>query len=206
TGFSGTGASALNMACINATCTGHFRDNTITHTAPANVDALSAVLEGSGTATIDISNNVISGSFSRGIFAQARLGTGTMNANIASNNVTQTDATGLQVIRVENGASCTGACTQSNSICLNMHNNSATPAGANNAYQVRNRGASSNCPSCVFQLQNFSAGGSCATASGSSVSDIQCYITNTKSNAGTPIGVTIDTAFTNNAGSCPSAP
>jgi len=206
TGFSGTGASALNLACINATCTGHFRDNTITHTAPANVDALSAVLEGSGTATIDISSNVISGSFSRGIFAQARLGTGTMNANIASNNVTQTDATGLQVIRVENGASCTGACTQSNSICLNMHNNTATAAGANNAYQLRNRGASSNCPSCVFQLQGFTTNGSCPTASGSSVSDIQCYVTNTKTNGGTPIGVTIDTAFTNNAGSCPTAP
>ncbi len=198
TGFAATGSSALNLACINGTCTGKFRDNSINHTAGVGVNAISVVQEGTGTATVEVSSNVASGNFQRGISGQARLGTGTLNLTVLSNSLTQTNAGGLQVVNVEAGGSFLTPTDHANHICLNMGLNNATPAGSNDAYRLRNRGAASGCTACQFQLQNFAGNGALS-------GDVATWITTTKANTGTPITVSIDNAFSTSGG-CPTPP
>ena len=102
------------------------------------------------------------------------------------------------------GGSGTG---HGNTICLDMHNNTVNlgpSATYTAAYRLTSRGPSA-CTlggGCSFQLQGFVTTGSCPTASGSSTTDVACYVTNTKVNAGTPVSVTATAAFVNSGG-CP---
>ena len=196
TGFQHHGIMAFNVACINSTCDGKFRDNSILHSAPANVNAVNIVQEGSGTNTIEITSNTISGSFQRAIHIQSRLGTGQTNATVTSNTMTATNVGGLQVFNAETGSSTVAPEDYSNKICLDLASNSATPAGTMDAYRLRNRGpssASQKCTGCVFQLENFAG-------NGSNAGDVATWVTTTKSNAGLPINVSIDNAFSTSAG------
>jgi hypothetical protein len=117
----------------------------------------------------------VSGNFQRGLHAQSRSGSGSLSLHVSGNTFTQTDLNGLQVMNVEVGASG-GATT--NSICLNLTNNSATPAGGNSAYRLFHR------TGYTYQLQNL------VQASTTLVGDVQTWVTTTKSNAGTPVSVT----------------
>jgi hypothetical protein len=198
TGFSSTGSGAIFVthASTGGTSTGTINDNSISHTAGPGTNALQIVIEGSGVSggigTATISNNVISGNYQRGIHAQARVGTATLNLTLNNNTLTGTDITNtaLQQINVENGGSGAG---HANTICLNMLNNSVNLGpGATYlaAYRLINR------TGCTYNLQNFAGNGLNTT-------DIQNWVTTVKSNTGTPVSVTLGPGFGTSAG-CPT--
>jgi hypothetical protein len=179
TGFSSTGSLALVLTCTTSgTCQGAFDDNTITHTAGTATNAMQLVVEGNGTGRATVSNNVVSGNFQRGLHAQSRSGTGTLALHVTDNTFTQTDVNGLQVMNLEVGASGGGT---TNSLCLNLEDNTATPAGANQAYRLFHR------TGYTYQLQNL------VQASTTNTADVQTWVTTTKGNTGTPVGVNIGT-------------
>jgi hypothetical protein len=187
TGFSSTGSVALILTCTTTgTCQGAFTNNSITHTAGTATNAMQVVVEGNGTGIVTVANNIVSGDFQRGLHAQSRAGSGSLSLHATGNNFTQTDAAGLQVMNLEVGASGGGT---TNSMCLNLANNISTPAGANSAYRLLHR------TGYTFQLQNL------VQASTTNTADVETWVTTTKSNTGTPVGVSIGTtAFTTSAG------
>lgn len=204
TGFSGTGTLAIAVTHVSAgaTTSGTIDDNSIAHTAGPSTNAMQVVLEGGGTVTTRIANNVISGNFQRAIQGQSRLGTGTLNLTLDNNTANGTDVTGsaLQVFNLETAGSGTG---HGNSICLNMLDNDATfGAGATYtaAYRLVNRGLA-NCTlgACHFKLQNF-------VGNGASTVDVQHWVTDPpKSNTtgGNVVAVTATQAFEASVGACP---
>jgi hypothetical protein len=76
-----------------------------------------------------------------------------------------------------------------NSMCLNLATNTATPAAGMSAYRLVHR------TGYTYQLQNL------AQASTTNPSDVQTWVTTTKTNTGAPVAVVIGTsAFTTSAG------
>lgn len=208
----GTASIALAVRHFtNGTIVGKVRNNAVTHIAGASTDAVSIInqgtgsnaspgssLTGNGTGTVTIANNNVSGNFQRGIYAQSAFSNGVFNLTINNNTVNGTDAGGLQGIFVETGGSGQGS---GNDICLNEFSNNVTMAGGS-AYRLVSRGAA-NCTiagGCTFALEGFVPTGSCLTANGSSTADVMCYITNTRSNVGSPIAVTATQPYVNSAG------
>jgi Big-like domain-containing protein/Calx-beta domain-containing protein len=208
----GTGSSALVVRHFtNASIMGKVRSNSVIHLAGPGTDAVSIInqgtgsnaspgssISGNGTGTISISSNNVSGDFQRGIYAQSAFSNGVLNLTINNNTVIGTSASALQGIFVETGGSGQGS---GNDICLNEFSNNVTMAGGS-AYRLVSRGAT-NCTiagGCTFSLEGFVPTGSCPTASGSSTADVMCYITNTKSNVGSPIAVTATQPYVNSAG------
>ncbi len=187
TGFSGTGSVALIMTCTSSgTCQGAFRGNSINHTAGTATNAMQAVVEGDGTGRVQISNNTISGNCQRCLHAQSRAGTGSLSLQVSNNTMTGTDINGLQVMNFEVGASGGGT---TNSMCLNLAGNTATPASGMSAYRLLHR------TGYTYQLQNL------AQASTTNTADVQTWVTTTKANTGTPVSVTIGSSpFTTSAG------
>lgn len=208
----GTGTTALIVRHFtNGSIVGKVRSNNVTHIAGPGTDAVSIINQGNGsnsspgastigngTGTISVSSNNVSGDFQRGIYSQAAFSNGVLNLTINNNTVNGTSASGLQGIFVETGGGGQGS---GNDICLNEFSNSVTMAGGS-AYRLVSRGAA-NCTiagGCTFALEGFVPSGSCPTAIGSSTADVMCYITNTKSNAGSPIAVTATQPYVNSAG------
>ncbi len=194
TGFSGTGSVALLMACTTTgQCEGAFTGNSVVHTAGPGTNAMQATLEGNGTGRVIVSNNTVTGNFQRGFQGQSRSGTGSLSLHVTNNNFTATDAAGLQVMNFEVGASGAGT---TNKLCLNLANNTATPAGGMPAYRLFHR------TGYTYQLQDL------AQASTNNPADVQTWVTTTKANAGTPVTVGIgSTPFTTSAGcSMPTLP
>jgi Bacterial Ig domain/Calx-beta domain len=191
TGFSGTGSVGLILTCTTSgTCQGQFDDNTITHTAGTSTNAMQVVVEGNGTGKVTVSNNVVSGNFQRGLQAQQRGGTGSgsLALQVTNNSFTQTDAGGLQVMNFE--SSFSGDTTTVNTMCVNLANNTATPAGANLAYRFFNR------LNDVFQLQNYPTA-PCANG------NVPCWVNTTKSNLpnnNALVGASGAVAYTGSAG------
>lgn len=215
TGFSGTGSLAIAVTHVSSgtgTTTGTIDDNSITHTAGPGTNALQVVAEGpdgvvgGGTVTARVSNNSISGNFQRGISAQSRLGTTTLNLTLDNNTANGTDTTGaaLQVFDIQTGGSGDG---HGNTICLNMLNNDATfgpGATYTAAYRLINDGTvGCTVQGCVFRLQDF-------VGNGSTVGDVQAWVTTPpKSNTtgGNIVSVSLTppnaAAFTASPGACP---
>lgn len=199
TGFSSTGSGAIFVthASAGGTSSGTINDNSINHTAGPATNALQVIIEGvgssGGTGTCTISNNNINGNFQRGIHAQTRVGTSTLNLTVNNNSLTGTDPAGLQGINIETGASGTG---HGNSICLNMFSNNVTVASGL-AYRLRNGTTSSSCTitPCNFRLQNFSG-------SGSSTADIMNWVTVVKGNIGSSVSVSANYPYAASVGNC----
>ena len=208
TGFTGTGSLALAVthAATGGTTTGTIDDNSVVHTAGPGTNALQIILEGGGTVTATVSNNSASGNFQRGFEGGSRLGTGTFNLTLNDNTFNGTDTTGtaLQAVNLSTGGSGTG---HGNSMCLNLQNNAVTfgpGATYTAAYRLVNDGTSScTIQGCTFSLQNF-------TGSGSNTTDIQNWVTTTKSNAtgGNIVSVSLtpptSAPFQASAGVCPT--
>jgi hypothetical protein len=190
-GFSGTGSVALVETCTTSgTCQGAFSNNSVTHTAGIMTNAMQVVVEGNGTGRTTVSNNTVSGNFQRGLHAQSRAGTGTLDMQVTGNSLTETDVNGLQVMNLEVGASGGGT---TNGLCLNLQNNTATPAGANSAYRLLHR------TGYTYELQNL------AQANTTNTADVQAWVSTTKTNAGTPVSVTIGTSPFTSAPTCDTA-
>lgn len=190
TGFSGTGSVALILTCTTSgVCEGAFDNNTINHTAGTSTNAMQVVVEGNGTGRVTVSNNTVSGNFQRGLHGQSRSGTGSLSLLVTGNNITQTDAGGLQVMNLEVGASGGGT---TNSLCLNLAMNTATPIGGNSAYRLFHR------TGYTYQLQNL------VQASTVNTSDVETWVTTTKSNTGTPVSVSIGTSPFTTIAACPT--
>lgn len=198
TGFSGMGSVSIAVTCVTAgACNGFIRGNTVTHTAGAGVDATHVILQGNGTANVEVSSNVVSGNFQRGFYGESGTGSGKVNLNFNNNNYTGTAnavAGALQGVNLQTGNSAGGP---SNQMCLDMFSNSVTMVDTT-AYRLRNEVTSPNCPSCVFQLKNYAGGGSDTAA-------ISNWITNppnsnTFSTTGTPIVIGTNNPYTNSAG------
>ena len=199
TGFSGTGSSAIAVTCITSgTCNGFIRDNTVTHTAGAGVDATFVILQGNGTVNAEVFSNVVSGNFQRGFYSSSGNGSGIVNMNFHNNNYTGTAnaaAGALQGVYMENSTSAGGP---SNRFCLDMAANSVTMVDTT-AYRLRNEVTAGTCPSCVFTLKNYLGGGTDTAA-------ISTWITaapnsNTFStSSGTPISIGTNNPYTNTAG------
>lgn len=189
-----TGSVGLILTYLSSStsCDGDFDGNAVTHNAGTSTNATQAVVEGNGTCAVRFNNNTVSGNFQRGLQAQSRLGTGVMHAHITNNTMTETDAAGLQVMNLEVGASGGGT---TNTLCLNLASNTATPAGANFAYRTFHRAG------YTYHLQNF------AVPSSTNPVDVQNWVTATKANVGTPISAVIGaTAHTNNGGGACTLP
>jgi hypothetical protein len=190
TGFANTGSVALLMTCVAGTsgvCEGAFRNNRIIHNAGTGTNAMQAIVQGDGSGRVRVENNVVSGNFQRGFHANSGAGTGTGNLhlNVTGNTLTGTDAGALQGMNLE--TSLSGDTTTVNTMCLNLASNTVSMTGGVTAYRLLNR------VSDVYQLQNFSGNGSLVT-------DIQNWVSNApKSNAGTPVAVTINQAYSNSA-------
>lgn len=188
TGFSGTGSVALILTCTTTgVCQGAFNNNTINHTAGTATNAMQVVVEGDGTGRVTVANNVVSGNFQRGLQGQSRAGSGSLSLLVNNNNFTQTDVAGLQVMNFEVGASGGGT---TNSLCLNLASNTATPVGGNSAYRLFHR------TGYTYQLQNL------VPASTTNPADVQNWVTTTKSNIGTPVSVTVGTSPFTSVAAC----
>ncbi|VIO68212.1 Endo-1,3-1,4-beta-glycanase ExsH [Bradyrhizobium ivorense] len=180
----GTGSVAIKVthASAGGTSTGKIRDNTITHIAGPGTDAVSVDVQGvgatGGTGTVLIENNTITGNYQRGIHVQSGQGNAVINATIDNNHLTGTDTTGqgLQQIAVIAGISGGGSAT---TLRLNMFNNDVhNGAGATYTADYRLQNMSGN----TFLLQDFAG-------NGSTVSDIQNWVTATKGNTAAGTGV-----------------
>jgi large repetitive protein len=201
TGFSGTGVMALLLTCTSSgVCEGAFTNNSISHSAGPATNALQTIVEGNGTGRVQINNNTINGNYQRGVQGQARLGTGSLNLNMITNTLTQTDTTGtaLQQINLETGGSGTG---HGNTLCLNKASNSinlSPGAGHTAAHRLNNRSTTScTLAACNFRLQDF-------TGNGSSTTDVANWVSTQKANTGTPVTVTLGAAFSASVGACPT--
>ena len=189
-GFTSTGSVAISVSQVSsgATTSGIIDDNSISHAAGPGTNALQVLLEGGGTVTTRVSNNVISGNYQRGIHAQAHLGTGTMNLTVNNNALTGTDTTNtaLQQVNVVTGGSGSG---HSNTMCLNMLANNVSLGGGATylaAYRLDNDSGGT---TTTFRLQNF-------VGNGANTADVQTWVTTTKSNVGTPVSVSMGPAYT----------
>jgi len=194
---SGSVSIAVTHAAAGGTSSGKIHNNTITHIAGAGTDALAVNVQGvgavGGTGTVSIENNTITGNYQRGIVVQAGQGNPVLNATIDNNHLTGTDTTGnaLQQLDVEAGLSGGGSAS---TVRLNMFNNDVhlgTGASYLAAYRLVERSGN------TFQLQDF-------TGNGSSISDIQNWVTNVKTNTGTPVLATIGAPFTASVGPIPT--
>ena len=185
TGISNTGSLGVSIVNVGSgAMSGTFDDNTITNTPGAS--AMQVILEGNGSLTAAITNNVISGNIlNNGIRGQARLGTGLLALTISNNDVSSTNGAALDAISLESGASGSG---HANTICLNMLNNTASTASGAAGYRLRQRAGT------TFNLQNFSG-------SGTSTTDISNWINVTKSNVGTT-SILIGSSFSAAPGPC----
>lgn len=196
--FTNTGSVAMiaTITSSSTTCDADFDGNSVSHLAlNTGTNATQAIVEGNGNCRVRFNNNTISGDFQRGIQAQSRLGTGVMHAHVTGNNVTQTNAGGLQVMNLEVGASGGGT---TNTLCLNLANNTATPAAGNLAYRTIHRAG------YTYHLQDLTVASTTDTAV------VQNWVTTTKSNVGAPVSATIAASpHTDNSGAAcllPTAP
>jgi hypothetical protein len=190
-GFTGlsTGTSAANglnviniqnfdTSTINATVSG----NTITGLGN-NVSGIRVLEDGNATIAANINGNAISGVQANGIVAQARLGTGLLSLTISANVINLSAGAPLDAISIESGSSGSGT----NTICLNMFNNTSSATGQQ-GYRLRQR------PGSTFNLQNFAGNGAVSA-------DITTWVNTTKSNTGTT-EIVIGTAFSNAPSNC----
>jgi hypothetical protein len=111
-----------------------------------------------------------------------------LNLTISGNTVSLTNLNSLEGIAVESGSS---AGTTTAAVCLNMlNNNSSSTTASQEGYRLSVR------PSTTFQLQNFAG-------SGTSIANVQTWITTTKTNTGTSqVSLNSGGAFST-VGSCP---
>lgn len=193
-GFSGTGSVAIAVIQTGAgSCRGTISNNSIAHTAGPTTNALQVIVEGGGTGTAVISNNIVTGNFQRGIHAQARAGSGVLNLTVSGNRLDGTDNTGqgLQVVSIESGGS---AITSTNTIRLNLSGNTANGGSYLAGYRLVNRAL------CTFQLQNF-------TGNGLSTTDVEDWVTTIKENSSNvslkKVSVVASAPFSATAGSVP---
>ncbi|MEA2206052.1 MAG: hypothetical protein QOE77_2828, partial [Blastocatellia bacterium] len=203
TGFSGMGSVSIAVTCVTSgSCNGFIRDNTITHTAGAGVDASHVILQGNGTVNAEVFSNVVSGNFQRGFYGSSGSGSGTVNMNFHNNTYTGTAnaaAGALQGVYIEAGNSAGGPSSQ---VCLDMAANSVTMVDTT-AYRLRNEVTAGNCAGCVFKLKNYLGGGTDTAA-------ISSWITgapnsNTLSTtSGTPISIGTNNPYSNGSGGCPA--
>jgi hypothetical protein len=199
TGFSGMGSLSIAVTCITSgACNGFIRDNTITHSAGAGVDAFHVILQGNGTVNADVNSNVVSGNFQRGFNSESGAGTGKVNLKFNNNTLTGTANAGagaLQGVNLQTGVSSGGP---SNQFCLDMFSNSVTMVDTT-AYRLRNEVTAGTCASCVFQLKNYAGGGTDTAA-------ISTWITGAPNNnthstsSGVPISIGTNNPYTSSAG------
>jgi large repetitive protein len=201
TGTNGTnGLNVINIQTIESAPGGTdaptlhvtVRNNSITSLSNGsqNASGIRVILEGRGTLNANIHNNTINNLAGNGIFAQSRAGNGVLNLTIGtSNTINLNNAIALDGVSIESGSSAGG---DTNTICLNMFNNSSTTA-AQQGYRLRVRTGT------TFQLQNFAGNGSVA-------GDVTTWVNTTKSNTGTT-DIVLGGAFSN-AANCtvPSLP
>jgi hypothetical protein len=201
TGFSGMGSVSIAVTCVTSgTCNGFIRDNTITHTAGAGVDASHLILQGNGTINAEIFQNAVSGTFQRGFYGSSGSGNGTVNLNFHDNTYTGTAnaaAGALQGVYIEAGNSAGGPNSQ---VCLDMAANSVTMVDTT-AYRLRNEVTAGTCAGCVFRLKNYSGGGTDQAA-------ISIWITSApnsnslSTSSGTPISIGTNNPYSNAATGC----
>jgi hypothetical protein len=199
TGFSGMGSVSIAVTCVTSgTCNGFIRDNTVTHTAGAGVDATHVILQGNGTVNAEVFSNVVTGNFQRGFYGSSGSGSGKLNMNFHNNNYTGTAdaaAGALQGLYIEAGNSAGGPGSQ---VCLDLVANSFTMVDTT-AYRLRNEVTAGTCASCVFQLKNYAGGGTDTTA-------ISNWITNApnsntlSTSSGTPISIGTNNPYSSSAG------
>jgi VCBS repeat-containing protein len=199
-GFTGVSTGTSSANGLNAINIQNFNTSTINATVQNNVisglgnnaSAIRVIQEANGTINANINNNTINGFVANGIVAQARAGTGTLNLTIgAGNNINLASALALDALSIESGSSAGG---DSNTICLNMFNNSSG-AAAQQGYRLRQRTGT------TFRLQNF--GTSPCGSNGASATDVTCWVNTTKSNTGTT-DIVIGTGFSAAPGNCPT--
>ena len=186
-----TGSLGLNVTNIGgATMSGILNNNNINGTAMAS--GMQVITEGNGDITVTISNHVIRNVGDLyGIRVQARAGSGTINATIDTNDVDLTPppmAFPLEGIYVESGSSAGG---DTNTICLNMLNNTSVGGPFEQGYRLRHRAGT------TFNLQDF-------VGVGSNPADVTTWINTTKSNTGTT--QITGTGFTVAPANCPTPP
>lgn len=176
---------------INAT----IRNNTITALpgGPQFARGISLRQNSDGTLNAKITGNTISGVASQGIFGQAFAGTGQMNLIIGGptaaekNTITRGGSSSIDGILLQAGSSSP---PESNTIRLNMQNNSSVAPGGGVGYRLNNHATTH------FQLQDF-------TGSGSSAANITTWINSVKSNTGTT-AIGISSPFSATAGAVPT--
>jgi hypothetical protein len=169
----------FNTSTINAT----VQSNTITGLGN-NASGIRVIQENNGVINANINNNAVSGLVGSGILAQARTGTGKLNLTINLNSVNLSSGFPLDAINIESGSSAGG---DTNTICLNMFNNTSSATGQQ-GYRLRQRAGT------VFNLQNFAGNGAVAA-------DITTWVNTTKSNVGST-DIVIGTAFSNAPANC----
>jgi len=128
------------------------------------------ILQGNGSGSATITNNVVSGNIANsGIRAQASNGNGFLSLNVHNNNVSLTSRSHSMASASRRGQRC----GHTNTICLNMSNNTSSSAvSGEQGYRLRQRAGT------TFNLQNF-------VGSGASATDVSNWVNVTKTNVGT---------------------
>ncbi|MFQ6028491.1 MAG: Ig-like domain-containing protein, partial [Dehalococcoidia bacterium] len=189
TGLNSGGTNVLNFINTGTgTLKADVNNNSISGTSSA-FTGIRLIQEGNGTVTALVTDNTITGGLNDwGIRGQARAGSGTLNLTIGGtvgdnlgNSVTLSgNIAALEGIAIESGDSGGG---DSNTVCLNMEDNSSSSATAvQEGYRLRHR------TGYTFRLQDFPSG------------TVANWVTNTKSNTGS-VQVT-GTGFSNAPSNC----
>ena len=207
--FSGIGGSALQVSMSNGgSWTGHVKANTIGNSAVANSgsangEGIDVLQYGSGTLTVDVSNNSIYQiKQSYGINAGTQTVAGVLNLTLVSNAVQMIQASSLDAVTVSTNSN-------GSKVCMNATGNTATAAGVSptNGWPYNSAGMSvlQNSPggTSVFQIQGYAGASSDTNA-------VQTYLQSINTLTGpTPADKSVAQMNPGNgftAAACPTAP
>ena len=184
TGIANSGTIGINVVSIGgAVMSGTVSNNTVSNAAGTGIQTL---VEGNGSLVVAVNGNAINGNFSSfGLRGQARLGSGLLSLNANNNVISGTNSSALSGVSIESGASGSG---HTNTVCLNMANNTSTLSNGAEGYRLRQRAGT------TFNLQNF-------VGNGASTTDVANWVNVTKSNTGTT-NIIIASSFSAAPGAC----